>query len=141
MTQRLGISFGEFLDREGDRLAEDLGGDAFMRTFTYTMLANTGRVAEGVETELYNSGASHHMTAYCDQLENFVSIMPKSIAAADKCYFQATGKGNLRIKNPNGQTTSSILLMDVPYCPEMGLTLISISKLADARFHSHFTSC
>jgi hypothetical protein len=28
------------------------------------MLANTGRVTEGVETELYDSGASHHLTTY-----------------------------------------------------------------------------
>ena len=49
----------------------------------------------------------------------------------------ATGKGNLQIKIPNGKTTSSILLTDILYCPEMGLTLVLISKLADASFHSH----
>jgi hypothetical protein len=65
-------------------------------------------------------------------LENYVSIIPKSIAAADKQYFQATGKGNLRIKIPNSKTTTSILLTDVLYCPTMGLMLVSISKLADA---------
>jgi hypothetical protein len=74
-------------------------------------------------------------------LENFVSIVLKAIAAADKCYFQATGKGNLQIKIPNGKTTSSILLTDVLYCPKMGLTLVLISKLVDAGFHSHFVSC
>ena len=62
------LEFGEFskefLDGEGDRLVEDLGGDAFTRTFTCVMLANTGRVTEGVETELYDSGASHHLTTY-----------------------------------------------------------------------------
>ena len=77
------------------------------------------------------------MTAYHDRLENFVLILPKAIAAAD---FQATGKGNLHIKIPNSKTTSSILLTEVLYCPEMGLTLILISKLADAGFHSHFMS-
>jgi hypothetical protein len=116
-----------------------LGEDAFMRTFTCAMRANAGRIAKGVETELYDSRASCHMTAYHDRLEYFVSIVPKAIAAADKRYFQATGKGNLRIKIPNGKTTSSILLTNVLYCPEMGLTLISISKLVDAGFHSHFT--
>ena len=67
--------------------------------------------------------------------------MPKSIATADKCYFQATGKGNLRIKMSNGKIMSFILLTDVIYSPKMGLTLVSISKLADAGFHSHFMSC
>ena len=64
--------------------------------------------------------------------------MPKAIATADKHYFQATGKGNLRIEISNGQTTSSILLTDVLYCPKMGLTLVLISKLMDVSFHSHF---
>ena len=49
--------------------------------------------------------------------------------------------GNLHIEIPNGKMTSSILLTDVLYCPEMGLTLVLISKLADAGFHSHFTLC
>ena len=137
----IGDFSGEFLDGEGDRLVKDLGGDEFMRTVMCTMLANIGRVAEGVETELYDSGASHHMTTYHDQLKNFILIVPKSIAATDKRYFQATGKGNLHIKIPNGKTTSYILLRDVLYYPEMGLALVSISKLADARFHSHFMSC
>ena len=137
-NSEVGDFSGKFLDGEGDRLVEDLGEDAFTRTFTCAMLANTGMIAEGVKTELYDSGALCHMTAYQDQLENFVLIMPKSIAAADKHYFQATGKGNLHIKIPNGKMTSSILLTDILYCPEMHLTLFSISKLVDAGFHSHF---
>ena len=75
------IFSGEFLDKEGDKLAEDFGEDAFTRTFTCAMLENAGRVTKRVKTELYNSGASCHMTTYHDQLENFVLIVPKSIAA------------------------------------------------------------
>ena len=44
----------EFLDKEGDRLVKDLGGDAFTRTFSCAMLAKTGRVAKGVVTELHD---------------------------------------------------------------------------------------
>ena len=62
-NSEVGDFFREFLDDEGDRLVEDLGEDAFTRTFTCAMLANAGRTAEGVETELYDSGASCHMTA------------------------------------------------------------------------------
>ena len=137
-NSEVGDFSGKFLDGEEDRLVEDLGEDAFTRTFMCAMLANTGRIAKEVETELYDSRALCHMTAYHDQLENFVLIVPKAIAAADKHYFQATGKGNLQIKITNGKTTSSILLTDILYCPEMGLTLVLISKLADASFHSYF---
>ena len=66
--------------REIHRLVKDLGEDGFKGTFTCTMLANTGRIAKGVETELYDSGASCHMTTYRDQPENFVSIMPQTSA-------------------------------------------------------------
>ena len=107
-----------FLDGKGVRLVEDLGDDAFMRTFMCTMLANAGRITKGVETELYDSRASCPITTYHDRLENFVSIVPKAIAAPDKCYFQTTGKGNLRIKIPNSKMTSSILLTDILYFPE-----------------------
>ncbi|KZP11549.1 hypothetical protein FIBSPDRAFT_661877, partial [Athelia psychrophila] len=51
---------------------------------------------------LFDSGASRHMSPYRGRFENFVSITPKSISAADKRCFQATGKGDLRIKIPNG---------------------------------------
>ena len=53
----------EFLDSESNRLVKDLGEDAFTRTFTCAMLANTGRIAKGVKTELYDSRESCHMTA------------------------------------------------------------------------------
>ena len=64
-NSEVGDFSGEFLDGEVDGLVEDLGEDAFTRTFTCAMLANTGRIAEGVE-KLYDSGALHHMTAYCN---------------------------------------------------------------------------
>ena len=63
---KVGDFFREFLDGKGDRLVKDLGGDAFMRIFICAMLANAGRVTVGVNTELYNSGVSCHMTAYRD---------------------------------------------------------------------------
>ena len=91
-NSEVGDFSGEFLDGEGDRLVEDLGEDAFTRTFMCTMLVNTGRIAKGVKTELYESRALRHMTAYRDWLDNFVSIVPKAIATADKHNFQATGK-------------------------------------------------
>ena len=94
---KVGDFFREFLDGKGDKLVKDLGGDAFMRTFMCAMLANAGRVAEGVKTELYDSGASHHMTASHDQLENFVSIGLKSIVTADS-KLQARGICTLKFQ-------------------------------------------
>ena len=48
--------------------------------------------------------------------------------------FEATGLGDMHIELPNGQSKSQILLKNVLYAPAMGLTLVSISKIAKARF-------
>ncbi|KAF8159410.1 hypothetical protein B0H34DRAFT_625413, partial [Crassisporium funariophilum] len=62
------------------------------------------------------------------------------ITAADKRVFHAIGKGDLRVKIPNGQDTTTILLKDVLYTPTMGLTIISISCIAAAGYSSLFHS-
>ena len=109
----------------------DEGEDGFT-TFDVAMLVNAEGSVEGTQTELYDSGASCHMSPYHDHFENYVPIMPKSIIAADKRYFQAIGKGDLRIKIPNGSSTTTVLLKDVLHCPDMGLTLVSIGKITAA---------
>jgi hypothetical protein len=45
-------------------LTWDTGDDAYTRTFTCALLTNTAGTNEGVETELYDSGALRHMTTY-----------------------------------------------------------------------------
>ena len=98
------------------------------------MLVNVEGCVNGIQTELYDSGASRHMSPYRDHFENYVLIAPKPITAADKRYFQAIGKGNLRIKIPNGPNMTTILLKDVLHCPDMGLTLVSIGKITAAGY-------
>ena len=44
----------------------------------------------------------------------------------------------MHIEVPNGKTTSCILLHDVLYAPKMGLTLVSISRIAAAGFTTIF---
>ena len=72
------------------------------------------------------------MSPYCEHFENYVHIVLKSITVANKQYFQAVGKGDLCIKLPNGPSTTTVLLKNVLHCPDMGLTLISISKITTA---------
>ena len=78
---------------------------------------------------LFDSGASHHMSSYCNHFTNFKSSVPKAITAADKHTFEAIGKGDLTILIPNGTSTTHILLCDVLYVPKMGIMLVSIGKL------------
>ena len=47
--------------------------------------------------------------------------------------FQATGKGDMYVNIPNrNHPNSRILLKDVLYAPSMGVTLVSISRIASA---------
>ena len=62
------------------------------------------------ESDLYDSGASRHMTPFRHRLTNFTSIQSKPITAADKRIFLATGKGDMRIELPNGSGTTKILV-------------------------------
>ena len=53
-------------------------------SFDAAMLVNVEGSVKGIQTKLYNSGASCHMSPYHDHFENYIPIMPKSITAADK---------------------------------------------------------
>ena len=88
----------------------------------------------GVMTEwdLYNSGASKHMSAQRNEFINYTPTEPKPIRAADKRTFNAIGKGDLRVDVPNRTRSSTIVLKNVLHCPSVGPTLISISKIAAA---------
>jgi transposase InsO family protein len=116
----------------------DTGDDAFTRKYHSAMLANVLGDASGGETELYDSGASRHMSPYRHRLINFREIVPKTIIAADQGTFNAIGLGDMKIQVPNGKSTMNILLKDVLYAPRMGLTLVSISKIAASGYSTLF---
>ena len=104
---------------------------------SYTGLSHACLVGVGeardVEIDLYNSGATRHMSGYLHRFINFIKIYPVHITAADKHTFQASGKGDIYIHIPNGdKPKSQILLKDVLYALSMGVTLVLISKIASA---------
>ena len=82
------------------------------------------------ESELYDSGASCHMSPFRSQFISFRPIPPHPILAADKRYFYAEGMGDLRIRVPNGESFTPIILRDTLYAPSMALTVVSISRIA-----------
>ena len=85
------------------------------------------------EVDLYDSGTSRHMSGFFHRLTNYVKIPPIPILTADKRSFQAIGKGDMYVYLPNGDKSNSrILLKDVLYAPKMGITLVSISRIAKA---------
>jgi transposase InsO family protein len=85
------------------------------------------------DVEIYDSGASRHMSPYRSKFINFSEIPPKKIRTADRHTFLATGKGDMYIMVPKGKTETKVLLRDVLYSPEMSATLVSIGRIVAAK--------
>jgi hypothetical protein len=122
---------------EDVREALDLEDEPKTYTFIAATLANSN-TSLNTETELFNSGASWHMSPYRHNFINFVPIRKKVLTAADGGTFDAIGKGDMDITLLNNQSTTKILLKDILYALKMGVTLVSISKIDAAGFASLF---
>ena len=85
-------------------------------------------------TELYDSGASRHMSPFGERFANYRTIPPRAITSADKRVFYAVGMGDLRIEVPNGESSTPIMLKDVLHAPDMGVTIVSINRITKAGY-------
>ena len=74
------------------------------------------------------------MSPFRDRFKSYREIPPCAIAAADKRVFYAIGTGDLEIEVPNGKSSTSILLKDVLHAPKMGTTIVSVNRIAKARY-------
>jgi hypothetical protein len=92
-----------------------------------------------IKIELYDSGASRHMSPYAKRFINYCSIPPCPITAANKGTFYAIGTGDLRIDVPNGKGTTPVILHDTLHTPEMALTIVSISHITNAGYKATFS--
>src|SRR5260221_6608614 len=72
------------------------------------------------------------MTPFRKHFITYQAIEPRAILAADKGVFYAVGTGDLRIKVPDGESSTPILLKDVLHAPDMGLTIVSIDRICKA---------
>ena len=84
--------------------------------------------------EVYDSGATCHMSPYIDAFIDFEFITPKPICAANNQIFQAVGKGDMQVKIPNGDSFTSATLHDVLYAPDIAFTLISLTHVDKAGY-------
>ena len=57
------------------RIVEVDEGDEHM-TFDVAILVNAESCVKGMQTELYDSGVSYHMSPYHDHFEDYVQITP-----------------------------------------------------------------
>jgi len=92
-----------------------------------------------LSSELYDSGATRHMTPYRQSLVNYATITPKPINAANQLTFRAIGRGDLPIRVFNGPSFSNITLRNVLYTPDIAQTLVSVGLIDDAGYTVTFT--
>ncbi|KAJ7080042.1 hypothetical protein C8R44DRAFT_577051, partial [Mycena epipterygia] len=63
------------------------------------------------EIEIYDSGATQHMTPSRHRLMNYSAIEPRGIMAADNKHFDALGKGDMFVQVPNSKDRSTKVLL------------------------------
>jgi hypothetical protein len=90
--------------------------------------ASTPRTAT-IDAELYDSGASTHMSPFREKFTTYREIVPCVIIAADKWVFYAIGVGDLKIEVPHGESSTSVILREVLHAPDMAMTIVSISRI------------
>ena len=115
-----------------------LNNSAEYTSIDVSAVALTESVRPGRILELYDSGATQHMTPYRHLLSNYTAISPKSINAANKHTFQAIGCGDLKISVPMDNEKASITLKNVLFAPDIGMTLISIGLVDRAGYSATF---
>jgi hypothetical protein len=93
------------------------------------MAANEARDAE---VELFDSGASRHMSPFRERFVTYRDIPARPITAANNRAFYAVGMGDLEIDVPNGASSTKVLLRDALYAPDLGLTVVSIGRIVKA---------
>ena len=65
-------------------------------------------------------------------------IPPHAVITADKCLFHAEGVGDLKIEVPNSKSSTSVLLKDTLYAPQIGLMIVSVGRIAGAGYSVSF---
>nr|AAZ28936.1 polyprotein [Phanerochaete chrysosporium RP-78] len=86
--------------------------------------------------DIYDSGATHHMTPFRHLLYNYRPIPARTVRAAGKSHFAATGVGDMKLLMPNGNSWMRITLRDVYFAESMAATLVSLGKFDDAGYRA-----
>ncbi len=92
----------------------------------------------GAEVELYDLGASRHMSPFRECFVTYQDIPACPITAANNRVFYAVGAGDLKVQVPNGAASTKVLLRDVLHAPDMGLMVVSIGHIVQAGYTVQF---
>ncbi|KAF8195171.1 hypothetical protein K438DRAFT_1587216, partial [Mycena galopus ATCC 62051] len=85
--------------RDDEEAEEPIVGTSLTSENLVTAAVTT---APEFELEIYDSGATQHMTPSRHRLTNYRAIQPRGILAADSKKFEAIGMGDMCVQVPNG---------------------------------------
>src|SRR6266481_2933107 len=114
---------------------------AFTMMFTGATLARNNNPLSHMEVDVYNSGASAHMSPSQSRFISLQSITPRPIKAADHTLFVATAVSELHILIPNGKTTRDVTLKQALFCPDLAFTLVLLTKCDIAGYTALLKDC
>lgn len=90
----------------------------------------TAAATSSQPVDLYNSGASHHMSPHC---QDFVSL------SETRMTFRAEGVGEMVVSVPNGSAADTrIHLNNILYAPDVGYNLISVGHIDNPGYATTF---
>ena len=113
----------------------------FTTTFSGSMLACDSIHLSKVETYVYDSGMSSHMSPAHDWFIIFQAIIPNPIKAADQMLFVTTVIGELWVSILNDKSTMAIYLKGVLYCLDLAFMLILLMQCDMVGYSSLLKDC
>ena len=91
-----------------------------------------------VHVELYDSGATHHISLYKSDFTTYSPLAPPIyLNTANQQCFPAIGHGMLVAQVPNGDTEMELTLHRVLHAPAVSCILVSIAVLDVEGYHTH----
>src|SRR6266404_2234621 len=90
------------------------------------------------KANLYDSGASRHISPFKVQFETYCCIPPYPIKVASKHILNTVSISSININVPNGTKVTRISLTDVLHVPGICMMIVSISRMLEAGYESHF---
>ena len=88
--------------------------------------------------ELYDSGASQHISPYKADFSSYTTLsQPHYLNAANQNRFPTIGMGTLVVCAPNNAHESELVLHNVLHAPSIGYTLVSLGALDEEGYTSH----
>jgi hypothetical protein len=89
-------------------------------------------------TELYDSGATHHISPYKADFASYKALSPPAyLNTVNQQRFPAIGEGNLVIRVPNNGTECTLTLRNALHAPAVAYILVSIGALDEEGYTAH----